>query len=418
MQADIERDYRHNFTVNLFDGSFFGLAMGFASSVTILPLFVATLTDSTILIGLIGSLHLIGAQLPQLLMVARVAGLRRYKRLALLMSLQERVPFLGLTLVALLSTQMSAGVTLVLCYGLFIWHSLGSGLTATPYQSMLSKIFPERQRGMFLGSQMAGYSLLSGLGAIVAGGWLANIPRPYNYALCFLAASVALLVSWLFLSRTREPEHEESLNVPTERVIIPWGRLRQLWRTDGNFRWFVLARMCVQFVLVALNFYSVAAIQRFAMDEQTLGVMTGLLFFAQIAASLLGGWIGDRAGHRVVLAAGTALMSLSAVTAAAAPEANWFYVVYILAGLGSAILVTNIVTMTMEFGQPAERPFYIGLANTVTAFATLAAPLVAGWLVQTIGYPVMFGGAGAAGVVALVILLGFVVDPRRRREAA
>ncbi|MBL8117612.1 MAG: MFS transporter, partial [Anaerolineae bacterium] len=141
-------------------------------------------------------------------------------------------------------------------------------------------------------------------------------------------------------------------------------------------------------------------------------------FFAQIAASLLGGWIGDRAGHRVVLAAGTALMSLSAVTAAAAPEANWFYVVYILAGLGSAILVTNIVTMTMEFGQPAERPFYIGLANTVTAFATLAAPLVAGWLVQTIGYPVMFGGAGAAGVVALVILLGFVVDPRRRREAA
>ncbi len=400
--------------MNVLGGAFFGLAMGFASAVTVIPLFVSTLTDSTILIGLIGSIQLIGSQLPQVLMVARAAGLRRYKPLAAVMSIQERVPFLGLMLLALFSTQFSAGLTLALCYALFIWHSLGIGLTAIPYQSMISKIFPEKRRGIFLGTQMACFSLLSGLGAIVSGAWLSNIPYPNNYALCFLAASIALLISWYFLLRVREPEHD--VTTPPSHAIIPWSRLRQIWRENGNFRWFVLARMGGQFLLVAVNFFSISAIQRFAVSEQTLGLMTGVLFFAQIAASLLGGWLGDHAGHRLVLIVGAGLMGLSCTLAAFAPQANWFFAVFFFGGMGSAILTTNITSMTMEFGLPAERPYYIGLANTVTASAALVAPFLSGAIVDRLGYPAMFSFTTLAGLMMLAILLVFVIDPRHQRQ--
>jgi hypothetical protein len=60
------RHLRHNVTVNLLDGGFFGLAIGFASFGTILPLFVASMTNSATLIGLVPAIHAAGWLLPQL----------------------------------------------------------------------------------------------------------------------------------------------------------------------------------------------------------------------------------------------------------------------------------------------------------------------------------------------------------------
>lgn len=414
VQSEVEKDFRYNFVVNLVDGSFFGLAMGYASAVTILPLFIANFTDSTILIGLIGSIHMIGSQLPQILMVGRVANLERYKPLAVLMTMHERLPFIGLMLLALASPQMGGGWVVLLCYLLFIWHALGSGFAATPYQSMISKIFPERHRGTFLGAQMAGYSLLSGLGAVMAGIWLQSLPTPYNYALCFLAASLALGISWYFLARAREPLH--TLRQRSGSNAIPWSHLRQIWNRDHNFRGFVLARVIAQLTLVTLSFLAIYATRSFAVSEQMLGLLTGLLFFMQIVGALVGGWMGDRAGHRVVLMGGALLMALAAVLAAVAADSTVFFAVYALAGAGSAILMTNVITMTMEFGAPEERPHYIGLANTLTAFAALVAPLIAGAVADRLGYNAMFILTAVAGVTAFAALQ-FVADPRRLRAA-
>ena len=92
---EIQKHFRHNFIVNVIDGAFFGLAMGMASTVTVIPLFVATLTDSTTLIGFIASLHIIGWQLPQILTASRVARLKRYLPMVVWMSFNERWPFAG-----------------------------------------------------------------------------------------------------------------------------------------------------------------------------------------------------------------------------------------------------------------------------------------------------------------------------------
>ncbi len=43
LEKDIRKNLKYNLTVNLMDGSLFGVALGFASFSTILPLFVAAL---------------------------------------------------------------------------------------------------------------------------------------------------------------------------------------------------------------------------------------------------------------------------------------------------------------------------------------------------------------------------------------
>ena len=91
---------RHNITVNLLDGSFFGAALGFASFITVIPLFVSELTTSAVLIGLIPAIHSVGWQLPQLLTAPRVSRLNQFRPTVLKLTIHERLPFLGLAVVA------------------------------------------------------------------------------------------------------------------------------------------------------------------------------------------------------------------------------------------------------------------------------------------------------------------------------
>src|SRR5512132_4220458 len=145
----VRRHLRHNVIVNLLDGGFFGLAIGFASFSTILPLFVASMTDSATLIGLVPAIHGTGWLLPQLFTASHTAKLRRYKRTVLLMTIHERIPFLGLALVALLLPKIGIQAGLIATFVLLIWQGLGGGFTANSWTSMISKIIPTEYRGTF-----------------------------------------------------------------------------------------------------------------------------------------------------------------------------------------------------------------------------------------------------------------------------
>ena len=102
LEKKIREDLKYNLTVGLSDGGFFGIGIGFASFGTILPLFVASMTDSATLIGLVPAIHSAGWLLPQLFTANHTSRLRRYKRTVLSMSIHERIPFLGFAIIALL----------------------------------------------------------------------------------------------------------------------------------------------------------------------------------------------------------------------------------------------------------------------------------------------------------------------------
>ena len=151
---------RFNFTVNVLDGGFFGAALGFASFITIIPLFVIKLTDSAVLIGLIPAIHAVGWQLPQLFTAPRVSRLRKYKRMALIMTLNERIPFLGLAIVAWFSPQLGIQWSLILTFVLLIWQGFGGGFTATAWQSLVAKIIPVNLYGRFFGVQSSAVNMM------------------------------------------------------------------------------------------------------------------------------------------------------------------------------------------------------------------------------------------------------------------
>lgn len=401
---------KYNITVNLLDGAFFGLAMGFTSFVTILPLFVRQMTDSALLIGLVPAIHNMGWMLPQLMTSRRISGMRRVKPWVLVATIQERLPFLVLGLVAWLLPRLGEQTALVITFIVLIWQGLGGGITAAAWQTMISKIIPPQLRGTFYGGQSAAANLLSSGSAIVAGLILAKLPSPSDFTVLFLLNGVAMTISWFFLSRTVE---EDSL-VP--EVMEPsrdyWRSVWNILKEDRNFSWFLVARTFSQFAMMGTAFYTVYSVDHLGMDEITIGLLTAVYLAAMIVMNPLMGWLGDRLGHLRVIQIATLAAIASALTAWLAPAPGWFFLVFILTAIGNVAFWTISMALILDFGTEQKRPAYIGLANSLIAPSAILAPVLGGWLADHFAYSTTFLVTALMGVFTAVAFFGFVRDPR------
>ena len=145
-------------------------------------------------------------------------------------------------------------------------------------------------------------NLMSICGAAIAGLLLKEIAQPFNFALCFLCAGLAMALSWFFLFRTREPVITTSSAFETRREF--WDSLSVILLCDENFRYFAIARMISQLALMPLPFYTLYAVHQSGMGEASVGLITTLLMVTQTIAGLVLGWLGDRTGRKLVLETG------------------------------------------------------------------------------------------------------------------
>ncbi len=412
LSQDLQDKLRHNALVNILDGSFFGLSVvGLASYVTIVPLFLSYLTESTALIGFVATLFHIGWQIPQLLTSNYVAGLRRFKPMVLAMTLLERLPYFGLALVAFLIPTIGADLALLLAVLLLGWQSLGGGFTGTPWQSMMSKIMPPHRLGTFFGVQSACVNLFGAGGALLASYILAHHDFPQNFSILFFIAAISLVVSFVFLALTYEPVSE-----PKDiGVRVPWrdfgGRLGSILRADDNFRWFLIARALTSLSLTAVSFFTIYGIRRYQMTPEFASAMTSVLLVSHTLSSTLVGWAGDRWGHRRILMLGNMATVLTIAIALLAPDVTWFYLVFALTGIVNTTQWSTILTITVQFSSAADRPFYIGMANTLIAPVTVFAPIIGGWLVDAAGFELVFTLFALAGLLSLLVYLIAMRDP-------
>jgi MFS family permease len=405
---------RHNVTVNLLDGGFFGIAIGFASFATVLPLFVASMTDSATLIGLVPAIHATGWLLPQLFTAGYTSRLRRYKRTVLWITIHERLPFLGLALVAFLLPTVGLQAGLVLTFLMLTWQGLGGGFTANPWTSMISKIIPSESRGTFFGLQGAVANLLISAAAIAAGYLLDSFAPPLNFIICFLIACVFFVFSWICLALTREPADYDK--VIEENSSPFWVGAGQILRRDKNFDWFLTSRILSQFATMGFAFYIVYALRRFQMDSVTAGYLTATLTIAQTVANAGMGLLGDRVGHRLMLITGATCALLSSALAWLAPSLAWFFPIFILSGFANVSIWMSGMTMTVDFSGENERPYYIGLAQTLTAPATIIAPLIGGSIADAQGFVATFAWSAMLCVLMIVILIFLVKEPRKSTD--
>ena len=413
--AEVERHYRWNFTVNLIEGASFFFGAGFASSSTIVPLFISKFTSSPLPIGLASVIAQGGWFLPQLFTANLVERLPRKKPVVVNLGFfLERLPVWLMTGAALV-----AGRSLTLSLALFLisyaWYYLGAGLVATSWQDMVARCFPVDRRGRFWGITTFIGTGAGMLGAIFSTRILGGFAFPFNFAYLFSIAAISTTVSWFFLALTREPAQPVSAPRQSNREF--WAGLPNILRHDHNFRRFLIARLTLAMGNMGFGFVTVAVVRRWQVPDSTVGVYTAVLLLGQALGNLILGFLADRFGHKLSLELSAAASGLAFAIAWLAPAAEWYYIVFALLGMNLGAILVSGILVVMEFCEPQRRPTYIGLANTSVGLVGVCVPLLGAWL-ASINYTWLFALSAGVNLVALVLMRYWVQEPRRTRVTA
>lgn len=412
-QQQIERNFRWNFAVNAADGASFWFGMSFISSVTILPLYVSHFTQDPFYFGLISFLASAGYLLPQLFMANAVTRSPRKKFYPVVLGFfSERIPIflLAPTAYFLATARPTAAlITFLLLYG---WHTFGAGVIIVGWQDMIAKIIPVEKRGRFFGITNFVGNGAGVLGALAVPVVLAQYPFPLGYVIAFGLAAALILLSWVFISLTREPA------VPSRKPRVSQQdylrSLPEVLRQDSNFRAFLLTQIAFAVSGMATGFLTVYAAQRWQMADAQAGGFTVALQIGLALANLFFGFLSDRKGHKLSLEICQGLNVLLLVLAITAPSAWWFYAVFFLRGAVNAGMFVSGISIVYELTDAENRPTYIGLANTVPGVAGTVAPLIGAWLATLAGYQTVFGVAVGFGILSWLLLHFVVVEPRKK----
>lgn len=407
--AEVERHYRWNFAVNLGDVTTFFFGLSFISSSTIVPLYISKLSDSTFLLGLAGVIAQSAWFLPQLLTANAIERLARKKPVVVNLGLLlERAPMWLIVLSALVAGR-SPALALALFFVGYAWHGLGAGVVATAWQDMLARCFPVDRRGRFFGTSMFLGTGTGAIGAALSTQLLESAPFPTNFVYSFLIAAISITVSWVWLSLTREPL--QPVEAPRQSQREYWAQLPDIPRRDHNFRRFLIARLLLALGGLATGFVTVSAISRWDVPDSAVGAYTAAMLIGQTLGNLVFGLMADRRGHKLSLEFGALSSCAALLIAWLSPSPEWYYLVFALLGVTSGAVIVSGIMVVMEFSEPRRRPTYVGMANTATGLASVAAPLIGAGLAGA-GYGLLFALGAAVNLFAWLLMRWWVEEPR------
>jgi EmrB/QacA subfamily drug resistance transporter len=128
------------------------------------------------------------------------------------------------------------------------------------------------------------------------------------------------------------------------------------------------------------------------------------------ALLLLGGALGDHFGRRRLLVIGTSIFAVTSLICALAPSLPVLLAARGAQGIGAALLLPNSLALLNAAYSGEKRGGAVGIWAAAGAAAAAIAPLIGGWLVDTVGWPAIFYVNLPLAIGAILLALRFVSE--------
>lgn len=402
----------HNFRSGVLNGVMFTMVDGLIAPSLVLALFVKHLGGDNVLIGLLPSLVTGGWFLPQILVAGRVQGKTHMMDWYLRSGIVRIVILAVLTLVTILLANMPVLLLVVffICYAIY---AFAAGVSGIPWIEMVGKTIAPRRRGSFFGLRNFWGGLLALLvaapvGLIVSEQFL-GLTFPYNFALLFGTTTVVVALGVYFWVAVKEPAAIEIAPSISIRKLLRRGM--EAYRTDSDYRSFMISRILLSLATVSDPFYVVYAQAHLGAPAGTVGLYLAALSVSSLLSNFIWSPLADRASNRT-------LMTLAVLASALVPViavlislfiGMWdnvflytsFTLVFIMSGLalGASRIVNNNMVLTVA--PPAERATYVGFLNAILG-VVIFVPVLGGLIVDILGYIVIFVASVVLAALALL----------------
>lgn len=358
-------------------------ALAFSNIFPFLPLYIRELGTSTglsieLLAGLVYS-----GQAFSMMIFSPIWGTvaDRYGRKLML----ERALFGGAVLLFLMGYVQSAEQLVIL-------RVLQGAITGTISASnaLIAAIAPRQRVGYAMGLLQVGMWAGFGLGPLT-GGILADA---FGYRAAFLVTGVMLGLAGLLIFFF---VHEKF--TPIERPVARAGRgalLRGYWRMlrapgmSLTYLMRFLSSLGGSMITPILPIFLLQLMPDPARVNTMAGITGGLTYGASSLSAIFLGRIGDRVGHRRILAACALLAGLIYLPQGWSGAVWQLVLLQTLAGVATGGLLPSVSALLARHSQPGEEGSVYGLDNSVGSAARSVAPLLGSGLGEIFGIPAAF----------------------------
>jgi MFS family permease len=421
-QSPHEPVYRRNFFWFLIDNILFTIAMGIIGTTTVIPDFLRQLTDSEILIGFSGSLFTVGYTLPQLIVARYIVRYARKKWWFIGPNIPTRLIMLAFGIFVWYSTPDQSQLVLLaffLAYGI---AAFGDGLVGVPWADLTGTSLDNKWRARMFGiATIISGILMLGIAPII--GFILGdfgLAFPSNYAFLFIVSGLIFVISiipGIFIHEL--PGGKAVDKLPAIEEFLP--ELGRILRDDLQFRAYIILRIFTNLFMMAFPFYigyatitlglssEVAVPNLLAM--QTIGSLAGALIYTYIGAK------NNLLYIRLAVASG-ALLPIAALLANVVGPLP-LYIGFLISGLAyGSNLFSSFMQWIVDYADADQRPTYVGLANTITAIASLVAPFIGGTIAQHLGYEILFVVSMGLAIMGLYVSVRYMHNTKAKHTEA
>ncbi|MCL4499261.1 MAG: hypothetical protein M1335_03335, partial [Chloroflexi bacterium] len=285
------------------DAALFFVAMSFVDMSSVIPSLVGHLTQSPVLIGVLGSVQTGCWLLPQIFAARIVPGKRRKLPMVLIATTISRLGWAILLIALIFYQQIGPLVTVAACYLAVGTFTMFDGISALAWYDLIARAIPPTIRGRLFGAM----SLIGGVlgigGGLIVERIIGNplLPFPSDYRTLVAVTLLILAVGITPLALVVEPEGEEAH--PPEPLGAYLRRLPGLLRDRPSFRRLVGVQLLVGTSGLAVPFYAPFAVIGLGVPESVVGTFVIGVTAGLMVGGAAWGYLGDHGQkHRAIRA--------------------------------------------------------------------------------------------------------------------
>ena len=409
-----------NTLVQLAHGLFGQTGFRLVAAPTFLPAYLFLLSGSDFVVGLARSLQGVGTVASPLIGASLIGHRKRFLGVTLAASGLMRLQILGLAVSGFLfgtvhdGTGTADNAVLAVASIMLFLALMGffQGIAQVTMNALRAKVIPINRRGIVSGARHFLAGLSSAAVSYVAGAYIIDANVLGNgYASVFLLAFGVTAIGLFVLALTREPTatslRPRASTMETLRDVGP------ILREQPAFRRFFYARAFGSCGRMALPFYVLFAGTRMEVTGTTLGLLTTVWMLTSSTTNLVWGYMADRQGYKIVMVATLACWTASHVQLLFVEDLAGMIVFFVLVGTASGGFNQSGQNMVLEFGRLEDIPIRLAASGSAVNLVAVVGPFLGGLVVAATGYVSLFVTTIVLQVIALVIIIVAVPEPRR-----
>jgi MFS family permease len=274
--------------------------------------------------------------------------------------------------------------------GFRVIDRIGKGLRTAPRDAMIADVTPVHMRGRAFGFHRALDHLGAVVGSVLAWVLLSRGMGVRDVIGWSVVPGILALITLVAVLRMTKRSTPDPVQAQVESSAA--SRPRTFWPAVLALSLLALARLPEALLLLRVQDLGVAA--------ATIPLLWGGLHVVRSAGSYPGGWLADRAGPRIAVAAGSVLFALVMVVLSGSIHAVGAAGAFLLLG-GVAGLIEPAERALVAKLSPKRMGSGFGAFNAITGLAALPAAALFGVAYQYLGGPKALLASGMLTLLAV-----------------